>query len=232
MNDRILVWDLPLRVFHWVLAASFAGAFLTAESERLRDLHLLFGYTFAAAIAFRLVWGFVGTRHARFSSLRFRLDDVRRYLVSLLQGRAEPHAGHSPVGMVMIPLLLGLGIAVAASGWAVYSDLGGEWLEEAHEAAAGVMLAVVIGHVLGVAVVSALQRENLALALVTGRKRGTPSEAIRSSRPIAALLLLAALAGLWLPGIIARENRLAEKARGAPFAAASENAGARATHRD
>jgi hypothetical protein len=94
------------------------------------------------------------------------------------------------------------------------------------------MLAVVIGHVLGVAVVSALQRENLALALVTGRKRGTPHEAIRSSRTIAALLLLVALAGLWLPGIIARERRLAEKARGAPFAAASENAGARATHRD
>ncbi|MEB2344915.1 MAG: cytochrome b/b6 domain-containing protein [Deltaproteobacteria bacterium] len=217
MNERILVWDLPLRVFHWVLAASFAGAFLTAESERLRDLHLLCGYTFAGAIAFRVAWGFVGSRHARFSSLRFGPVALARYLRSLAAGRPEPHAGHGPVAIVMIPLLLGLGLAVAASGLATYAEWGGEWLEEAHEAAAFAMLAVVIAHVAGVVVLSVLQRENLALALVTGRKRGAAGDAIRGSRPLVALLLLAALAGLWLPGLAAREHRHA--ARGAHVAA-------------
>ncbi len=232
MNERILVWDLPLRIYHWVLASSFVGAFLTAESERLRDLHLLFGYTFAASIAFRLVWGFVGSRHARFSALRFGPAKVRSYLVSLVQGRAERHAGHSPAGVVMIPLLLGLGFAVAASGWAVYAELGGEWLEEAHEIAATVMLITVVGHVLGVVALSVLQRENLALSLVTGRKRGSPEDGIRSSRPLAALLLLVALAGLWLPGIIGRERRLAANLQSVSIAATTEHSGVRSGHRD
>ena len=229
MNDRILVWDLPLRIFHWVLAASFAGAFLTAESERLRDLHLLCGYTFVGAIAFRILWGFVGTRHARFSALRFGPAAIVRYLRSLLAGRPERHVGHGPIAVVMIPVLLGLGLAVAATGWAVYADAGGEWLEEAHEIAAAVMLVAVVGHVLGVVAVSVLQRENLVLPLVTGRKRGAPGEGVRSSRPLVALLLLVALAGLWLPGIAARERRLAANAS---IAAASAQAGVRAGHTD
>lgn len=214
-RERTLVWDLPLRVFHWVLAASFAGAFLTAESERLRDLHLLCGYTFAGAIAFRVVWGFVGTRHARFSALRFGPTALARYLRSLVAGRPERHVGHGPIAVIMIPLLLGLGVAVAASGWAVQAELGGEWLEEAHEIAATAMLVVVVGHVLGVVVVSLAQRENLVAPLVTGRKAGAAGAGIRSSRRFVALLLVLALAALWLPGLAARERRLAAReARG------------------
>lgn len=227
MNERILVWDLPLRVFHWVLAASFAGAFLTAESERMRDLHVLCGYTFAGAIAFRVAWGFVGSRHARFSSLRFGPAALFRSLRSLAAGRPEPHAGHGPVAIVMIPLLLGLGLGVAASGFALYAEWGGDWLEDVHEAAAFVMLAAVIAHVAGVVVLSVLQRENLALAMVTGRKRGAAGDAIRGSRPLVALLLLVALAGLWLPGLSAREHRLA--ARGAHLV---ERGGEHGSHTD
>lgn len=230
MNDRILVWDLPLRIFHWVLAASFAGAFLTAESERLRDLHLLLGYTFAGAIAFRLLWGFVGTRHARFSSLRFGPAAIARYLRSLLAGRPERHVGHGPIAVLMIPLLLGLGLVVAGSGWATYTEFGGEWMEEVHEAASMVMLGAVVAHVLGVVVVSLLQRENLVLPLLSGRKAGAPGAGVRSSRPLVALLLLAALAALWLPGLSARERRLAS--RGAPAAESVEAGGSGARHVD
>ena len=231
MSDRILVWDLPLRIFHWVLAASFAGAFLTAESERVRDLHLLCGYTFVAAIAFRVVWGFVGSRHARFSALRFGPAAIRSYLLSLLRGQPERHLGHNPPGAVMIPLLLGLGLVVAATGWGAYTDAG-EWFEDAHEIAASAMLVVVVAHVIGVGVVSVLQRENLALAMITGRKRGAAGDRIRSSRPLAALLLLVALAGLWLPGIVSRERRMAATAKDASVAATTEPSGVRAAHTD
>ena len=230
MNDRILVWDLPLRIFHWVLAASFAGAFLTAESERLRDLHVLSGYTFAGAIAFRLLWGLVGTRHARFSSLRFGPAAIARYLRSLLAGRPERHVGHGPIAVLMIPLLLGLGLVVAGSGWATYAEFGGEWMEEVHEIAAVAMLVAVVGHVIGVIAVSLLQRENLVLPLLSGRKAGAPGGGIRTSRPLVALLLVAALAALWLPGLSARERRLA--ARGATAAAVVDAGGERASHRD
>jgi cytochrome b len=231
VSDRILVWDLPLRLFHWVLAASFVGAFLTAESERLRDLHLLCGYTFAGAIAFRLVWGFVGTRHARFASLRFGPAAIVRTLRSLVGGRPERHVGHGPIAVVMIPVLLGLGLVVAGSGWATYAELGGEWLEEVHEIAATAMLVTVVGHVLGVIAMSLAQRENLALALLTGRKAGAPPEGIRSSRPLVALLLLAALAALWLPGLSAREQRLTERATHGTTAPVASS-GERASHTD
>lgn len=227
MKDRVLIWDLPLRLYHWVLAASFAGAFLTAESERLRDVHVLFGYTFAGAIGFRLLWGFVGTRHARFSALRFGPAAVVRYLISLVKGRPERHAGHGPVAAVMIPALLGLGGAVAASGWALYAERGGEWLEETHEALAFVLLAAVIFHVLGVVAVSLLQRENLVLPLVTGRKSGVAGGGIRSSRPLVALLLLVALGALWLPGLAGRTERLARRGGSTPVAERGEHHGER-----
>ncbi len=67
-SKRILVWDLPTRLMHWTLALSFAGAFVTAESERWRDVHVLFGYTVLEVVLLRVIWGFVGTRHARFVS--------------------------------------------------------------------------------------------------------------------------------------------------------------------
>ena len=211
MSDRTLVWDLPLRVFHWVLAASFAGAFLTAESERLRDIHVLFGVTFAGAIAFRLVWGFVGTRHARFAALRFGPVSLVRFARSMLAGSPERHAGHGPVAVVMIPLLLGLGLVVAASGWAIHAELGGEWLEETHEVAAVALLVLVVMHVAGVVALGLVQRENLVLPLVTGRKAAPASAAISSSRPLVALLLVAALAALWVPELATRERRLADR---------------------
>lgn len=171
MTDRALVWDLPLRIYHWVLAVSFAGAFLTGDSERQRDLHLLCGYVFVAAIAFRIVWGFIGGRHARFSELRHSPRALLRYVKSLVRGQPEAHEGHGPIATIMIPCLLGLGLVVAATGWATYQEIGGDWLEEAHEGAAIAMLVLVCAHVVGVVALSALQRENLVAAMITGRKR-------------------------------------------------------------
>lgn len=214
MSARILVWDLPLRIFHGVLAVSFAGAFLTAESERTRDLHLLFGTTFAGAIAFRLVWGLVGTRYARFSQLRFGPAAIVRFLGALLAGRPERHVGHGPIAVVMIPLLLGLGLVVAASGWAMGADGSSEAFEEIHEVASFALLGVVVAHVLGVVVLSLAGRENLVLPLLTGRKAGAPGTGIPGSRRLVGLLLVAALAALWLPALVDRGSGLAT--RGVP----------------
>src|SRR5512134_298190 len=118
MANRILVWDAPIRVFHWLLAASFAGAFLTGDSERWRDIHVLLGYTVAGLIGFRLVWGLVGTRYARFRSFLFSPGELVRYLRSLAARSPQHYLGHNPAGSVAIFLLLALGVATAATGYA------------------------------------------------------------------------------------------------------------------
>jgi len=173
----VKVWDILVRLFHWSFAACFAGAWLTAESERWRDVHVALGYTMLGLVAFRLLWGFVGPRHARFSSFVRGPAAIASYLRSLLTPHPEHHLGHNPAGAVAIVLLLGLALLAGTSGWAVYNDLGGEWLEESHEFLAGAMLAVVGVHLAGVAVASWLHRENLVASMLTGRKndpRGRP----------------------------------------------------------
>lgn len=198
MTQRILVWDIPTRVFHWLLAASFAGAFLTAESERWRDLHVMLGYGFAGLIAFRLVWGLIGTRYARFRAFLFSPREVMAYLRSLASRSPRHYLGHNPAGSIAIFLLLGLGALTAVTGWMHFNDLGGEWTEEVHEAAANGMLAVVAVHILGVLVSSLLHRENLVRAMFTGRKSGEPGQGIARAHAWVAVLLLSALGALWV----------------------------------
>lgn len=166
----VKVWDVLVRAFHWSFAACFTGAWLTAESERFRDVHVMLGYTMLGLVVFRVLWGFVGPKHARFSNFVRGPAAVVRYLRSLLTSRPEHHVGHNPAGAVAIVLLLGMALAAIASGWATYNDLGGDWLEEAHEFLAGAMLAVVGVHLAGVALSSWLHRENLVGAMLTGRK--------------------------------------------------------------
>jgi cytochrome b len=197
--NRILVWDVPTRVGHWLLAGCFAVAYLTGESETLRLVHVAAGMGMVALVAQRLLWGLAGSRYARFSSFLRAPSAVWRYLTGLIQGRAEHWAGHNPAGGYMILELLASTVLVAATGLGVYLEWGGDWLEEAHEFLSGLMLAAVGLHVAGVVVSSLLHRENLARAMVTGRKRGAAAEAIPGARVWAVVLPLGALVGgIWL----------------------------------
>jgi len=194
---KVLVWDAPVRVFHWLMVFSFAGAYLTAESERWRLLHVTLGYTMAGLLVFRVVWGLVGTRHARFASFVRGPAAVVGYLRSLASGQPEHHVGHNPAGAVAIVALLGLTGLVTAAGWATYNDLGGEWLGELHEGAANAMLAVIGVHVAGVLIGSWMHRDNLIGAMFSGRKPGLPQDAVRSAWRSVAVLMLAAVLGFW-----------------------------------
>lgn len=199
-KQRILVWDLPTRLFHWLLAASFAGAWLTADSERWIAVHLTLGYTFAGLIAFRLVWGFVGSRYARFASFVTGPGPVARYLGSILTFRPQHHVGHNPAGGWAVLALLALGLATALSGYAAY-DSGAHWLEELHEGAASAMLALVLVHIGAVLFSSLVHRENLVRAMWSGFKHGSPAEGIRRKRWIAAGALVVLIAGIWTAGL-------------------------------
>jgi cytochrome b len=194
---NVLVWDVPVRVFHWLMVASFAGAYLTAESESWRMLHVTLGYTLGGLVVFRLAWGLFGTRYARFSSFVRGPRAVARYIGSILRGQPEHHIGHNPAGAIAIVLLLLLSIVITASGWAVFNDAGGKWIEESHEVVANLMLGLVGLHIAGAVISSFLHRENLVGAMFTGRKPGAPNQAIRRSAWTIGFLLIAAVFTFW-----------------------------------
>ena len=196
-DKRILVWDVPVRVFHWLVVLCFAGAYLTAEHESWRLAHVTLGYTMAGLVVFRLLWGVMGTRHARFANFVRGPRAVMDYVRSGLGGRTQPYVGHNPAGAIAIVALLGLTLGVAASGWATYEGIGGEWLEEFHEAAANIMLGVVGVHVAGVLLASWLHRENLIGAMVTGRKTGRPEDGLGRAWRSVGILILVAVLGFW-----------------------------------
>jgi len=197
-SRNLLVWDIPTRLFHWLLVLSFAGAFATGESEHWRGIHLLLGYTAGGLIAFRFIWGLVGTRYARFSSLPLRPQSVLRYLRSLRSGSPEHHTGHNPAGSWAILAILTLVAATAVSGWAALVKIGPEWLGDLHEGLSNVAVGLVVVHVAAVVVSSLLHRENLVRAMFTGFKRGASWEIpAESPNRVVAALLLAAVAALW-----------------------------------
>jgi cytochrome b len=205
-STRILVWDAATRVFHWLLAFSFLGAWLTSDAERWIDLHALLGYTMIVLVAFRVAWGVVGPRYARFASFACGPRCVLAYLRSLASRRPAHFIGHNPAGSWAIFAMLALVIVAGASGLATYNEIGGDAMEEFHEGAANALLALVVVHVAGVLIGSALHRENLIGSMITGCKAGEPSEAIGTPRRIVAALLAAAVVSIWagavpLPGV-------------------------------
>jgi cytochrome b len=179
------VWDPVVRVGHWTLVFSFITAYIT-EGEA--PVHMWAGYLLAAVVLFRLLWGFIGTRHARFSDFLYSPARILAYLKSLLGRRPEHYRGHNPAGGVMILLLLLSLVLTAGSGMALYaveehagplaglmtaSESAEELWEELHELFGNLTLALVIAHVAGALVSSYLHRENLVKAMVTGRKAET-----------------------------------------------------------
>ena len=202
MNDlktKILVWDAPVRVFHWLMVLSFFGAYLTAESERWRLVHVTLGYTMGGLVAFRIIWGLIGTRYARFGNFIRGPAAVMQYVKSLLNGQPEHAIGHNPAGAVAIVLLMLLSAVIVVTGWAIFNEIGTSILSELHEVASKLMLLVVGVHVAGVAVSSWLHRENLVRAMVTGKKEGTPVDGIRWTWwPVAIMMGVAVLGFLWL----------------------------------
>lgn len=182
----IKVWDPLVRVFHWTLVAAFATAFIV--EDELLGVHTWAGYLVLGLIAVRLVWGFIGTRHARFSDFVRGPGAVLGYLRNLFNPNAPRHLGHNPAGGAMVIVLLLLVTATGLSGLATYgaqemagplagmlsgvSSQTGHWFEETHEVLANLTLAAIVLHVLGVLISSLAHRENLVRAMFDGRKRG------------------------------------------------------------
>lgn len=198
MSQRMLVWDVPTRMFHWLLVVAFAGAFLTAESERYRDIHVALGYTLLGLIVFRLVWGFIGTRYALFRSFWFSPREIKDYVASLLKAKHKHYVGHNPAGSVAVFALLVLGIVSCVTGVVVFEDIGGDVPEEVHDLVSYAMLAVVILHVAGVLISSVMHRENLLRSMITGFKSVQPNQAINRTHVWLGVIMLITVIAFWV----------------------------------
>jgi cytochrome b len=167
----VKVWDLFVRLFHWSLVALFAVAYATGDE--VERVHIAAGYAIATLLALRIVWGFVGPRHARLRSFVRPPREVLAYLRDVLRFKAPRHLGHNPAGGVMIAALVAMLAATCVTGYMMTTDAywGAEWVEETHEVLANATVALIALHVLGVLVTSFQHRESLVKAMVTGRKR-------------------------------------------------------------
>jgi cytochrome b len=184
-ESEIKVWDPLVRLFHWGLAGSFAIAYIT--EDHFMRLHSWAGYTLLGLILVRLVWGFIGPRHARFSDFVHRPETVIRYLKEELALRAKRYLGHNPAGGAMVVALLLCLTGTAFSGLLLYgaAEFSGplaslmagtpgflaKALEELHELLAHLSLLLVGLHLAGVLFASRLHNENLVRAMITGYKR-------------------------------------------------------------
>lgn len=180
--QEIKVWDPFVRIFHWSLALFFTVAYLTEDD--FETVHFYMGYAISALIGFRLLWGIVGPKYARFSSFITGRDKVVSYLKSLITGNAEHYVGHNPAGgMMVVALLLMLAMTCFFGMTLLAFDGGGplagtfvtvlneDLVEELHELCANGTLLLVFVHIAGVIVSSFLHRENLVRAMVTGVKK-------------------------------------------------------------
>jgi len=170
-GSTVRVWDPVVRLFHWSLVVAFVVAWLTGDE--MKTVHEAAGYTIVGLLGVRILWGFVGSTHARFTDFVYRPSTVVAYLLDTARLRAKRYVGHNPAGGAMVLALLLMLAATAATGIMMTTDAfwGVGWVEEAHEIVANLTVVLVGLHLAGVLAASAEHRENLVRAMITGRKR-------------------------------------------------------------
>ncbi|MES2585802.1 MAG: cytochrome b/b6 domain-containing protein [Pseudomonadota bacterium] len=194
VKQAIMVWDMPVRVFHWLLVVCFAGAWLTSESERLAMIHYAFGYTACLLVLIRLVWGFIGTRYARFSQFLKGPKVVIEHFIAMLRGHPHHDVGHNPAGGLLMFALMLLILLIGLTGFLTMKEFLGSFVSEIHEAVASLVLGLVVVHIIAAIGMSVIERQNLVRSMLTGKKKGFTEQGIRYPQYlIGSLILLSAL---------------------------------------
>jgi len=170
-TGTVAVWDFPLRVWHWALAGFVLIACVTPNT--FDRLHRLAGYAVIGLLAFRLIWGLIGSRHSLFARISLKLRAAPQYIVGMLRGETGRYLGLNPAGAAMLVVMLALLLVSTVSGVMQVSVrfFGVGWIEQTHSLSSNAIIALIAVHVLGTLWMSMLQRENLVRAMFTGRKR-------------------------------------------------------------
>lgn len=200
------VVDAPTRMFHWLFALSFLGAYLTADGERWRMLHVTLGYTMAGLLAFRVLYGLLGPRQSGLGLLWRKLTGAPAWLRSsaaaLRQGAwagINWRQGQNLLMSLAVVLLLAMVVPITFTGYATFNEwgdfLGGDWLGEVHEFFGEALLLVVLAHIALITGLSLLRRQNQAMPMVTGQVVGRGPDLVKKNRVWLAVLLLVAVLG-------------------------------------
>ena len=194
LSKRMMSWDAAVMVSHWLLAICFLGAVITQDSEKYRLLHVTMGYTMFGLVAFRLVWGFIGGKYARFNSIYPRIKKVIEYLKSLFTAEPQAFIGFHAIGFLAAYLLLAVILMVTISGYIVYEELGPDLFEDLHETLGNLLIAIVVIHIGGVVINAVIQKVRLAMSTEQTGAAKRVAASIERSRPykwMAALIILA-----------------------------------------
>lgn len=196
--------DAPTRMFHWLFALSFLGAYLTSDGERWRMLHITLGYTMAGLLAFRMLYGLWGPPQARLSLMLRKLTPGPQWLKSAAASASAGtwaklnwRQGQNLLMALAVVALLVLPLPVTLSGYLNYNDFGGELMEDLHGAAGDIFLGVVLAHLAMITGLSALRRKNQALPMLTGRTEGEGPDLVKHNARWLALVLLLSVLAYW-----------------------------------
>ena len=215
MNKKVLVWDLPTRICHWLLVVCIVYSWYSVEISEDMQQHFWSGYTILTLILFRFTWGFIGSRYARFSSFLFSIKEITSYAKSIKSRNTIKHyLGHNPIGSLsalamMLVILLQASTGLFNSDDYYFGPLSGlvdkklgAWLSSIHSLNFDLLTLLIASHLIAILYYKFHKKENLSKAMITGKKtvlatdKENNSVAIHGSKLALALFVLALCAGI------------------------------------
>lgn len=197
------VYDWPTRLFHWSFAGLFIGAFFIAKTfdddSSAYPYHMMLGMVMASAVFLRVIWGFIGSRYARFSSFALRPFELIQYFKDLIRTKTSRVLGHNPASSWAALMMMGLALGLALTGFLMSKGINKELFEEVHEIFAHAFLVVAIAHVVGVVLHTIRHKDMIGLSMLTGRKTSVNGGVgIESSHPVMGFIFVALVGGFAL----------------------------------
>ena len=192
--EKKLIYDLPTRIFHWLFSLLFVVAFLITKTidddNPLFSYHMLAGLTLGVLVLLRIIWGFIGTRYAKFSSFALKPCELIEYFKRILSGDKKKWVGHNPASSWAALVMMSSALLLAISGILMTSGYK-KLFEDAHEIVANVFLITVLLHIAGVLLHSFRHKDSISLAMINGKKIVFENDnKIISSKPLSAVLFL------------------------------------------
>ncbi len=209
-HTKILVWDLPVRLFHILVVIGFAASYIIAkflgEDAPTFPYHAMLGLTLVVLVMLRLVWAVLGTRWARLTGLKLNPADLVAHFKSIVTRKDDTptnHTGHNPATSVTMLLMFAL---IGWIGWTGYQTANGnEGMKGPHELAVNGMLVLIAVHVLGVIVHTFQHGSGMLTAMINGKKSGDPVDAIPTAAPVTAMAIVL-ITGFFLGSLVTSFN--------------------------